>query len=118
MYVVIKLACRYMRNPPPITPAGRTDYYRKLVRSSFMKQSHDEGYSHCFEGLFLKKDLEAMGIDACVYMKKEVDERTGNTVPMPIRKCLNKWESMEIRHVTPRYLRCIKGMDVPVSPQR
>ena len=42
LHIYMKYACRRMENPPPTTQDGREEFYRKLVRSEFMKQAHKE----------------------------------------------------------------------------
>ena len=105
-----------MKNPPPATQEGRDEFNRQLVRSKFMEQAHKEHYSHGLEGLFLKSDFTQAGIDACVYMKEQIDDRTDQTVLVQISRCLGKIEFMECQHMTPRYIRASKGMDVLVTP--
>ena len=112
----MKYASRRMKDPPPATQDGRDEFYRKLVRSSFLEQAHKLHYSVGLEGLFLKADFSGAGIDFCFYTKEQYDDRTDQTVLVQINRCLGKKEFLECRQMTPRYVRVSKGMDVRATP--
>ena len=86
------------------------------MQTDFLRKGRKEGYSLGFEGLFLRKDFIEAGIEPCVFMEEQFHERTDQTVPVAIKRCLGKKEFLECRRMTPRYVRVCKDMDVRVSP--
>ena len=101
-----KNACRHMKNPPPATQDGADCFYRQLVQSDFMILADETRTSIGLEALHLIQDLLDHDFQIWQFQERRHNVRTDKTVLAGINRCLGKYEFMNLREVTPRYIRC------------
>ena len=112
----IEYATRHMENPPPKTQEGRDWFYRQFVQTDFMKKADKGGYPLGFEALHLRKDFINAGLEPIAFMETSFDDRADQTVLGHVHRCVGKKEYIEMRNMTPRYIRCTMRIDCRMCP--